>query len=81
MNYFVTVKFLTRQNLNVLSRVVTLTRWTPIGLYLMIFLFGKVTNLQCMIIIQIFIFVDLHDGYMMKLHVPESNEDAFSFNK
>uniref|UniRef100_K1PQS1 GPI inositol-deacylase n=1 Tax=Magallana gigas TaxID=29159 RepID=K1PQS1_MAGGI len=24
---------------------------------------------------------DLHDGYMMKLHVPESNEDAFSFNK
>ncbi|XP_022316575.2 GPI inositol-deacylase-like [Crassostrea virginica] len=24
---------------------------------------------------------DLHDGYMMKLHVPGSNEDTLSFNK
>ncbi|XP_061181970.1 GPI inositol-deacylase-like [Saccostrea echinata] len=24
---------------------------------------------------------DLHDGYMMKLHVPGSNEDTISFNK
>lgn len=41
LNFFVKVKFLTRQNLNVLLRVVTLSRWTPIGLYSMIFLFGK----------------------------------------
>lgn len=41
LNYFIKVKFLTRQNLNVLSRVVTLSRWTPIDLYSMIFLFGK----------------------------------------